>query len=248
VGCVKHMLYKQLTNAGLTEKEAKVYLAVLELGEASIVRIVKKTGIKRSTVYEMLELLKEKVLISVTKRKNRRFYIAEDPRKLEKQLDERKKVVIEIMPELLSYMNLIDRKPKIRYFENIEGIREVFRDTLEYPDQEIITWYPAPYINLGKDFFEKFYYPQRLKKKIWVRAIVPDTEVMRQANAKPEALFKVKYVADPAFKFFQNEIKVYGNAKVGIMSYDEGIGLIIESKKIHDSLKALFEVMWNSLV
>lgn len=241
------MLYKKLTNAGLTEKEARVYLAILELGEANIVRIVKKTGIKRSTVYEMIELLKEKVLISSTKRKNKRLYIAEDPRKLEKQIEDRKKSISEVMPELLSYMNLIDKKPKIKYFENLDGIKEIFRDTLEYHDQEILTWYPVPYINLGKEFFEKFYYPQRLKKKIWVRAIVPDTEIMHKANATPEALYKVKYVTDPAFKLFQNEIKIYGNSKVGIMSYDEEIGLLIESKKIHDSLKALFEVMWNAV-
>ncbi len=242
------MLFKKLVQAGLTDKEAKVYLAILELGEASIVRIVQKSSIKRSTVYEMLDLLKQKGMIFSTKRGKKTLYLGESPQKLANKLEERKKTLEDVMPELMSYMNLIDNKPKIRYHEGIEGLREVFRDTLEYPNQEILSWFPYPYITLGDDFFEDYYFPERLKKKITMRAIIPDTEKNREfadyMNKKviTNTRFVAKKLTDLSI-----EIKIYGRNKFGIISHEEEIALIIESKKIYKSMKAIFESLWDLL-
>jgi len=243
------MIIQKLIAAGLEEKEAKVYAALLELGEATIAQITKKALIKRSTVYEMLDLLKAKGLISQTHRQKRPIYLAESPKKLIEVLEEKKKGLEETMPELLSIMNLLDKKPKIRYFEGLAGVKEVFEDTLRYTDQEILTWFPYPYINLGEDYFWQHYFPERVARKIWARAIIPDT-LQNRAFAKlmgEKVITKTRFAADPAFKLFDIEIKIYGKNKLGIISYSEDLGLIIESQKIFDGLKAIFETLWNSL-
>ena len=61
------MLYKNLIEAGFSEKEAKVYLALLELGEGNIAKITQKSGIKRATVYLEIEALKSKGYVSLVK-------------------------------------------------------------------------------------------------------------------------------------------------------------------------------------
>ena len=234
----------------MEEKEAKVYTAVLELGEATIAQITAKSGVKRSTVYEMLESLKKMGLVSQTQRKKRPIFLAENPHKLIERLEERKKKLEQSMPELLSVMNLLDKKPKIRYFEGLSGVKEVFEDTLRYADQEILTWFPYPYINLGEDYFWEHYLPERVKKTIWARAIVPDNEENRKfaQQMKEKAITKTRFVVDTAFSGFDLEIKIYGKNKLGIISYQEDLGIIIESKKIYDGVKAIFETMWNGLV
>jgi sugar-specific transcriptional regulator TrmB len=243
------MVIQKLIDCGLEEKEAKVYAAVLELGEATIAQITAKSAVKRSTVYEMLESLKKMGLVSQTQRKKRPIFLAENPQKLIERLEERKKKLEQSMPELLSVMNLLDKKPKIRYFEGLSGVKEVFEDTLRYNDQEILTWFPYPYINLGEDYFWRHYLPERVKKTIWARAIVPDNEENRKfaQQMKDKAITKTRFVADKAFSGFDLEIKIYGKSKVGIISYQEDLGIIIESKKIYDGLKAIFETMWNGL-
>ena len=243
------MIIEKLERAGLTEKEANVYLAVLELGEATIAQITKKSRVKRSTVYEMLELLKKKKLVSQVHRGKRPIFIGENPQKIIGILEESKKEMENTMPELLSIMNILDRKPKIRYFDGIEGVREVFEDTLRYPDQEILTWFPYPYINLGEDYFLDRYMPERAKRKIWARAIVPDTEANR-AFSKGETeriITRTKFISGDYFQKFDIEMKLYGKAKFGIISYKEDLGIIIESQKIYDGMKAIFEGMWNNL-
>jgi len=243
------ILEKKLTDIGLENKEARVYLAILELGEASIARVVEKSAIKRSTVYEMIDILKKKGLVSLVHKGKRTLYIGEDPRKIERHLDERKKTAQEIMPELLSYMNALDRKPKIRYFEGVEGIKEVFRDTLEFPGEEVLTWFPYRYINLGEEFFSKYYFTERLKKRISVRAIVPDTQDNRSFAKfmSEKVITQTRFVSDGSFKMMDIEIKIYGRSRVGIASYKENLGLIIESKDIYLGLKSIFEALWNIL-
>lgn len=243
------MLIEKLQESGLNEKEAKVYVAVLELGEATIAKITKKSGIKRSTVYDTLENLKKSGLISQTNKGKRPIFLAENPEKLVSSLEEKKRNLEKTLPELLSIMNLLDKKPRIRYFEGLAGVKKVFEDTLRFPDQEILTWFPYPYINLGEDFFWKHYNPEKSKKKIWVRAIVPDTEKNRKfsQDLKEKAATQTRFVAGEAFSKFDLEIKIYGKTKLGIISYQEDLGIIIESEKIFNGLKAIFEGMWNLL-
>lgn len=238
-------LIKTLQKAGLTNKEAKVYLAVLELGETTINRAAKKSKVKRSTVYLLVESLKEKGLVSAIKRNKKLFFCAEDPRVLEKQIEEKKKAVGEAMPELLSIMNLIDKKPSIRYFEGSEGIKNVYLDTLDYSDQEILAWFSESFLKFDADFFYKKYIPARIKNKIWLRAILPDSEEMRELQKSNSQNFrKTKLIPKEKFDI-KIEISLYGKNKIGIMSYEEEIGMIIESQKIFEALKCIFEIMWD---
>src|SRR3989344_5908658 len=150
------MLNKELEKIGLTQKEAGIYLACLELTEATIGDIAKKSGVKRTTVYDIIDSLKEKGLVSSITKNKKLFYYAESPKKLENTLDEKKRLLENMMPELFSIANKIDKKPKIKYFEGPEGMKDVFRDTLNYPDQEILSWFPQKTsIDVGKIFSKK---------------------------------------------------------------------------------------------
>jgi sugar-specific transcriptional regulator TrmB len=241
------MLEQELAKIGLGSKEAKVYLAALELGEANISSIARKSGIKRTTVYLVLESLREKGLISTTKRKASTFYMAENPQKIAEKAQERQQVIAKIMPELLSFANLIDKKPKIRFFEGGNGIKEVFRDTLAYPDQELLAWYSDDWVAFDEDFFYNFYTPQRLEKKIWVRAIFPINETTKKLQGlSQEHLRQSKFITYDQLHI-PAEILMYGKNKIAAISYAENLALIIESQKISTSLKSIFEVMWKLL-
>lgn len=238
---MENELENQLKKAGLSESESRVYLALLELGETNISRIAIKSKIKRSTTYWVVDSLKEKGLISTIKKKKKTLFFAEDPRKLEQKMKDNLKDVSDSIPALLAMSNFIDKKPSIRYFEGREGIKEVFKDTLRYPKQEICAWFPRTL----ESFIDEYYIPRRLEKKMWVRAIIPDNEKARIFAQKDEKqLRKSKLIAQEEFGI-DIEMSLYGENKIGIMSFDEEIALIIESQKIHDSLINMFELMWK---
>ncbi len=107
------MLNKELEKIGLNKKEAKVYLACLELFESTIGQISRKSGVKRTTVYDVVDSLKKKGLLSSLSKNQRTYYYAENPKKLERSLDEKKQILENAMPELMSLANMLDKKPKI---------------------------------------------------------------------------------------------------------------------------------------
>ncbi len=241
-------LKKNLTDFGLTDNEASAYLATLELGETTIIRIAKKAGIKRTTTYLAVESLKEKGLVSTLKKNKKLFFYAEDPRVLERKAEEKKEAIKNAIPQLLSITNLIDKKPIIKYFEGKEGMKEVLRDVLRYPNNTNRVWYSEDYAKtIGQEFFDKYYIPERLKKKIWTKSIHPDSPSIRESTKyNIKELRTSKYVTDKSFEL-PIEIMAYGDRKVGIISLYEEVSLIIESEKIYKSLKSIFELQWNSL-
>lgn len=242
------MLKKELEKLNLTDREADVYLALLELGETTIERISRKSKIKRTTVYDVIESLKEKGLIGSVKHKKRALYYAEDPRILGNQLEEKKAVLNNILPQLLSMSALMDKKPDIRYFEGVEGIKNVYQDTLNYPGQEILMWGSTDVFKyFDEDFMWNYYLPKRIEKKIWMRAIGQDLDVVRKIQAEDSKnLRQTRFHNDKTLPF-DVEINLYGKRKIGIMSFKEQIGLIVESEKIHNTLKSIFELNWKML-
>ena len=241
------MLTSDLEKIGLAHKEADVYLACLELGEANIQQIAKKSGTKRTTVYDVIENIKKKGLISTISKHNKVHYYAEDPRTLETILEERRQTLKKALPELLSIANFIDKKPKVRFFEGNEGIKEVYKNTLQFPGQELVGWGSSKALeNFDAEFLANYYVPARVRNKIAVRAIANNSETWGKLALIDEKSLRQTKLVDNALPF-DVEIDLYGNRQIAIIAFEEKMALIIESEKIYTTLKSIFEMSWQSL-
>lgn len=238
-------LYKKLKSFGLSENEALVYMALLETGEANIAQLTKKSSVNRSTVYLTIGSLREKGLISSIKKRKTLFY-AEDPRKMIDNLEKKKADLEKAMPSFLAAFTLLDKKPDIRYFEGETGIKEIYKDILQTPNSEMLSWYSNEYkAFFDESFFFDFFIPERKKNKIWLRAIYPENEEMRKLAANNEAhLRQARFIVNDKFKI-ECELCLYENNKVGIISYKDKLGVIIASQSIFNTLKSIFEAMWD---
>ncbi len=239
-------LYKELKTFGLTEHESLIYMTLLEIGEANIAQLTKKSGVNRSTVYLTIDSLREKGLISAIK-KRKTFFYAEDPRKMIDKLEEKKALLNKAMPRFLAAFALLDKKPDIRYFEGEEGIKEIYKDILRTPNQEMLSWYSNEYKEFfDESFFFDYFIPERKKNKIWLRTIYPEDESMRKlASDNASQLRQTRFIANEKFKI-ECELCLYENNKIGIISYKDRLGVIIASQSIFNTLKSIFEVMWDS--
>lgn len=241
------MISEKLQKIGLNEKEAKIYASLLELGETSIQRVSKKSKIKRTTIYNIIDTLKEKGLVSTIIKKKRKYYVASDPRELEFKLEEQKQSLKNLMPELLSITNLIDKKPKIKFFEGEEGLKEIYLDTLNYPGTPLWAWVTTDIWQILDEDFIQSYLASRVKKGIWAYVIAPNNEAIQDyKKLDKKYLRQTRLENEPSFSI-EVEIDLYGGNKIGIMAFKEKIGFIIESQKIHNTLKSIFDVSWKNL-
>ena len=234
-----------LEQFGLKEREIKVYLACLELGSTTVLQIAKKTGLKRPTVYDILEVLKNKGLVGQSIKGKKRLIYAEEPEKLSKLLEEKEQQLQGIMPMLRSLYNVSGDKPKIRYFEGKEDLKNIYRDTIKYPDSELLAFVTEHAIEkLGLDFL-RAYVKDRKKHNIKVRSLAADTKHMRQVYKKTarDMMRTVRLVDAKEFPF-SIEMNIYGN-KVAFFSFVEEMGVIVESNDIAKNMRFLFELAWK---
>lgn len=123
------MLEKYLQSIGLSDKESVVYLSLVQVDNASVLDLSKKTKLKRPTVYVVLESLAKKGLVSETTVGKKTHYQAEPPERLETfverqklVLDENSKRLKDIIPEIKSIQRESGERPVVKYFEGREGI------------------------------------------------------------------------------------------------------------------------------
>jgi len=235
-----------LKNYGLNEKETEVYLATLELGEATGFQIYKKTALKKPTVYYVLEELHKRGLINQTQKAKKRYFVAEDPAKIRKDLEDKLKTFDELLPELRSIYNSKVSKPKLRFYEGKGGIKEVYKDTLRYKS-EILAFASETLLHtLGEDFSDD-YVTKRTKAGIPVRAIMPSSDLLHKSYVQKNLshLRIVKLIDEKKYNF-PIEINIYSN-KIALMSFRDELGLIIESDEISKMLKMMFEYFWRTL-
>lgn len=235
---------------GFSRKKAKIYLAILELGEASVIDIAKKAGLKRTTVYNILPELIADGLVKKSIKNKKRFFFIEDPSLIKTSLEEKMGVIEKSLPELKAMQNIIPSKPKITFYEGLGGAKDLYRDTLNsLPAGGTLLSYTGLtnyYEVIPKDCSE-WYIKERVKRKIRVKVIALKSKIADewQKNAAKE-LREIKIVSNPDFKF-DGDTEIYGN-KIALISYKENfMGVIIESKEISQMQKTAFQLMWDSL-
>ncbi len=236
-------LQRQLLEFGLTEKESAFYLSALELGRASLTDVTAKADINRSTGYQIVSSLKNKGLIETLVRKKRRYYLAADPDKLQRLVDQKSALLKHILPQLKGMSNFLQKKPRVSFYEGESGLVSIFLDNLS-ANNEILSIAGEQTFNAL--VLEKIpdYIRQRVERKILLRLIVPESDVMRKWQASDQVHLRVtKLIPKEKFSLKVN-IDIY-NDKIAITSPDEMVGLIIESRDIADSLKTIFNFMWS---
>lgn len=199
-------LYKNLISIGFSEKETGVYLALLELGKRTVSAIARKAAVNRTTVYDILDSLVSKGVVSVSGKEPFQEFVAESPDKIldfvrteisNKQAE--LKQAEEIVPQLKSMHNVSDR-PQVRFYEGSEGLEQVYEDTLT--SHETIRAYAnvEDTHSILTGYFPK-YYKRRAAKGIKIRAIFPDNELGRERKSFDKEESRESVIV-PADKFF----------------------------------------------
>ncbi|MBI4434299.1 hypothetical protein HY635_00555 [Candidatus Uhrbacteria bacterium] len=247
----KSDLEKTLQQFGLEGKRAAVYLALLQTGRVPIPQVARAAGVKRTTAYSILKSLEEEMLVSRGVLGKKQIFIPEDPAKIRALLDTKQKSLDRILPELRSFYNLLPSKPKVRFYEGLEGVKSIFEDVLITNPKELVAFTSLDdLVNILGPFIRN-YTARKADIGIPTRAISTDTPFARRYNqlhyakANPPAVPKIRFVPKEKFPF-KNEINIYGN-KVAIMSLktEELVGVVMESIVMADTQRAIFELAWE---
>jgi sugar-specific transcriptional regulator TrmB len=231
-----------LTDLGLSDSEAKVYLSSLELGPTSVQKIAKKADYSRTATYDIIDALQEKGLMSTYERGKKRYFTAEDPENAVLHFRDRVdglKSKLEKLENVLPEIEMMagGERPKVRFYEGEEAVMVAFHDVEKVQPDILyeVTDYDYVRENIDQDVLDKARgHLEGLKLKLLhhgeVKYPLPNQEYCKLL---------------PDLDKFEGDIWIYENRVVFVTFFGKTITVIIESQPLADVARVLFEAAWR---
>lgn len=232
-------LKEVLQNIGFSEKESKIYLALLELKEALPSVIAKRAGTKRPNTYFILEDLTKKGLASKVKKGGYYHFQSISPHSLVEGYKEKYLNLEQSLPELITLHESYTAKPQMSLFEGKEGLIRIMEDTLN-ASTDIFCWADVELaVTSLKDYYPT-YLKKRVENKIFLKGIFCDDKFAQKSQKKSkEELREVCLISKNDYPF-KNEINIYDD-KISIISHEDQVGVIITNQNIADTQRSIFK-------
>ncbi len=120
----------KLQELGLSEGESEIYLALLKTGSSNVTTLSKKTGRHRTHIYDTIEKLKDKGLVSESMTNNKKTFHASDPENILDFLKEKEDSAKSLVKEMKNLIRIEASDIKVETFKGKAGLKSVLRDIL----------------------------------------------------------------------------------------------------------------------
>jgi sugar-specific transcriptional regulator TrmB len=154
-------MLKELQDLGLSEKEARVYLAALEIGRATADQLAKQSKIVRPTTYVQLESLMKKGLMSTYEEGKKTYFAPESPELLKRllakqkeELNTKESELSTLLPALLQQFESAGERPVVRFFPGKEGVASVRDEVLTTKEKKTYIIFSPEH--MAKIFSQKY--------------------------------------------------------------------------------------------
>ena len=232
---------KALQKLGLTETESKIYLSLMDLGESTAVMIAKNIKIHRRTIYDNLNILIKKGLVSYIIKNRTKYFKANNPSSFEIMLKEKRDVLDMILPELKLNYESHKSSLEIAVYEGVDGVKTIMNEIMD--SKKTVYWQGS-----GGMMFELFDYSGNILidnlKKIKLKMIHPDSPLLQKwlegfPKGSTRVLPKESINSTLSYGIFEDTVVL------GIIETKSFIAVKIKSEKFALGFKNYFKLMWN---
>ncbi len=255
-------IYRFAEEIGLSQTETDLYLQLIKEGSSTFTELSRKCKIPRTTVYENIERLINKGLVTQVTKGSTKKLIAEDPRRVEtllmnQQIEYQSKLdkISNINGQLGDFVNLVNNfipqgseknEFSVRYFQGVEGFLDVHQRTLNNQEKEILfisnmdEWKKV----FTDEFAYKFYVPERIEKKIFAKTLAIDTKVARDIRKNDKLYFREMRFLPEGFEF--EPTLIISDKEISLMTSTKPYtAILIENVNIAKLFRDMFNFLWS---
>ncbi|MFW5746092.1 MAG: TrmB family transcriptional regulator [Nanoarchaeota archaeon] len=238
-----------LSEIGLTRLESDVYIALLESGERTAGKIAQNTGIHRRNVYDCLERMLQKGMVTVRKENNRALYSITDPNMILTRLQQRSQEFKEILPVLQAKFEATTDSREILFFRGTLGIRQMFEDQLSVGKEILIQATTRDVSSILSHFFPR-YNRIRKEERIPIRMLF-DSDGSDLPGEKGQALHEIEDLPLCQVRYIEGLNKtpmaqyVYDETVAIVVWSTNPIGIMIRQKEVAEAFRSSFGIMWE---
>ena len=233
------MIEEILQELGLNKRESICYSSLLELGSSRVGDVIKKTGIPSSKIYEILDKLIKKGFVTYVVKNNVKHFQASDPKTLLNHIEERKRKIEEIMPQLLLKQKL-SKKQSVEIFEGQKAIFTLFTDLIEdAKPNELYLIFSINEENKNEhaNLFFKNLAVRRKEKRLNIQLLKNINYYVKEKHTK----LKLRYTK---FNLPQG-ITIFRNYTIILSWAESPVAIKIESESFANQLKDFFLELWK---
>jgi sugar-specific transcriptional regulator TrmB len=229
-----------IRKTGLTENEAKVYMALLEFGPNPAGAISRKSGLHRRVIYDTTEMLIKKGMIGYIQKNNRKLFQASNPNRILEMLKEKEESIQEILPHMLNFYNKTQEKDETNFYKGKNGLKTVFEDQIQ-TGKEILILGASSIAYEMLQFYFHWFDKRRTENKIKTKIIFNKGKNIKM---KKIPLSEIRYLSEKYSSPLA--VNIYGD-KVAIIlwSKENPFAIVIKQKEIADGYKKYFELLWT---
>jgi HTH-type transcriptional regulator, sugar sensing transcriptional regulator len=245
------MHLEQLKELGLSEGQIGVYSACLELGIASLNQLHEKTGIERRNIYDILNKLIEKGLISYIEEKGKRTYQCTHPNKIREEAEAKQQALqqlLNILPQITAQYNEAKPSIKAEVYRGDDAMKALMNEALEYKEIYFIGGNSGVENAAGLKFWFKHWMEQRVEKRIMLYDLVDHgtfLEGLPPSDIKIHKKHYYKYCQLPKDLSSPMVILIFGNKVAQILWSKQSFAFVLESREITESFMKYFHYFWK---
>ncbi|HLC56147.1 MAG TPA: helix-turn-helix domain-containing protein [Candidatus Nanoarchaeia archaeon] len=196
-----------LKEYGLNDKEIKVYMALLPLGNINLQEIAKRVDMPRTTIYNTLNYLSNKGLISKIIKKGVTYFEASDPYVLLERLKDKERLIEKALPNLQNIKKLVKESSSVEIYEGSKGLFTILNDIFRLKQQ---TYYFGSY-SLSKEMLKhqpEHFRTIRLDRKIPAKIVIDPYDEDTFHRKEYKKITEMRYLK--SLKDFPCMVFIYG--------------------------------------
>jgi sugar-specific transcriptional regulator TrmB len=237
-----------LEELGLTGNESQVYFSLLSIGPSTILKVSQASELKRTTVYSIIDSLKQKGLVNIQVNGFKKKLVAEKPEKLEVMLEIKRKKLRALLPEFSALYNLQGGESFLKNYEGLEAVKSVYESLIRdiKPGEDYLVFSSQDdWLSLDKEYFMDFL-QRRAQLPIKIKMIFTDTPLAHEWKKMSRNFNSLIKILPKDIDFKSNLVVTPQRLLIHQLT-PPVMGIVIENKSIIKLHKEMYEVIWRSL-
>jgi sugar-specific transcriptional regulator TrmB len=247
-------MWAELAEAGLEPKEARFYLAALNMDSATIAQLAEASRISRTNAYDIAKRLARRGLVSLieggsqhggpkARGRPRTVVRVADPQRLLDEWSQRRRVLDSVVPQLRAFHAKAGTAPRVRYLEGTSGIRTALFETLDWPSPLRGVLSMRDLLSVPGVEAMQEYIAGRRERELWLHVLrSPEKDLPGGWPTSHDDYRRTRYVPDQYV--FTMSIIIGDVSAAMISSKRENFALVVESLEYVEMHRNLFEVLW----
>lgn len=240
--------YKELEHLGLTGKKADIFCILLEEGILGATDISIKSGIKRTTAYDLLNELCIQGVVDINHNGKIKNYKLKNPKNFQYRAKEKLLAIDNLLPKLTKIYEKTPGKPKFRYFEGIDGYIQINKELLQLNRGDQYYYFDVGMTMINRRGVSnlKRFVNERISRGIWSNSIrVKEAEIDAHfLKGSPGNLRRVRFFPKKVSPDF-TAMYIFNNKVAFVPTKTESYSIIIDSAELAFSMKILWDIIWE---